>query len=183
MTTPTAPPGPLAALQLELARQVAEIIDTALDVEPAGGLSAAWRDVLGRHGATPLGEDERFAAAREAKLYRGAPIAEVDACLRAVASWMGAQLTTLGGQVDATSRARLDALLGTLADRGLEEYRRIACQRPRSMFASAIATAKQHQYAAQQRSSAYVLTCPTCGGPRLREGDLSCEYCGGQVGR
>ncbi|HJZ86843.1 MAG TPA: hypothetical protein VKN99_16825 [Polyangia bacterium] len=163
-----------AQLRQALATQVAEILDAALPIEPAGGTSAAWDAVLRRLGVTPLPEDARFAAAQREQQARGAPIEEVSSCLeRVVAAARGAQAGLLPAQA-----MELEALLARVPEQIASQYRQAACARPRGMFGYALADARQHRYERWHKTSSYVLRCPSCGGPQLEAGSFTCEYCG-----
>ncbi len=172
----------LARLQTELPRQVSQVLSVGLAVEPAGGTSADWKALRNGLGVAPMGEEARFASARNAKMARGAPLEEVSACLGCLAGAGWAELEALRGGLDPTVASRLGALIQQFPAQALEEYRRLACDRPKGMFAHARAAAERHQYSKWQKSGGYVLTCPNCGGPRLRTTDLVCEFCGGHVG-
>jgi hypothetical protein len=168
----------LLILEATLGGQVAEVLDCGLVVEPAGGTSAAWDALRARLGVPAEAEETRYPAARAAGQTRGAPIAEVRACLaRLVDETRGA----LGGigEIGAADRARLDAFLVRLVDEVAEHYQKKTCEKPRGMFAHVRATANKHQYSGV-KATAYVLRCPTCGGPRLKPEHFQCSYCGGK---
>jgi hypothetical protein len=161
-----------------LALQVAEVIDAGLAVEPLGGTSAAWQQLCARHRVAPLDEETRYAVARSDGLYRGAPLAELRGCLDGIVRTLGEALGALGG-IDAETRERLHSLLERLAPEALQQYRQIASEKPRGMFAHALATARKHQYS-DLKGTSYVLRCEGCGGPRLRA--FRCSFCGRDFG-
>ncbi len=124
----------------------------ALEVEPAGALTDGWSAVLKEFGVPALGEDARFAAAQAIKQLKGAPLPEVEAVFRAVC----------GPAVE-------------LCGEAVARYKQLATERPKKMFAHAIAAAAQHRYD-EYTPGSYVLRCPKCGAPRLKA-ELRCEFC------
>lgn len=160
-----------------LGQDVAQLINVALSVEPPGGLPSVWQQVLAHHRVSPLSEEARFAEVQTHKQAKGAPISEVVACLHSLQQTLLAQLEQATG-LDGSSKDLIQQGLHRLVEEGTQHYRKLACERPKGMFAHVKATAHQHQYA-QYKPGAYVLLCPTCGGPRLQPAHLNCEYCGG----
>jgi hypothetical protein len=159
-----------------LARELGEIFEVALAVEPPGGLSSAWRTVLDHHRVTPLGEDERYAAAGALRLARGVPPAEVEACVRAAIARFAAAASAAGAPAEeiaaATARLWADAE---------PRYLGYATHRPKGMFAHALKTAHDRKGQWERPPGGYILSCPGCGGPRLDE-TLACKFCEGSVG-
>ncbi len=170
------PVDPWQQYRQELGRQVSYVLETALACEPAGGGSQPWWDTLARLGVTPLGDPQRFDTARAAGQTKGAPVEEVRQCLAA----MVAQVRQSSPAADQV----LGGLLGQLEQRHTEQYRELATVQPYApggggMFGFAMATAEKKAAEEQFKGGSYVLRCPGCGGPRLRESDLVCEYCAG----
>lgn len=168
----------LNQLQHILGQKVAEVMNLALAVEPPGGLSAAWQELLGHYQVIPVSQEQRFAEIQREKQTKGAPLSEVKACLLALVELLQTQFMHLAGPVDAEKQTLLKEGLSHLVEKGVAHYRAISCERPRGMFGHAMITAHQHKYA-NLRPGAYVLLCPTCGGPRLNPNVLICDYCGG----
>ena len=129
----------------------------ALDVEPAGGMLEPWKLLLQEVGVTPMSEDERYAAAQQAKQTKGAPLPEVQ---RVFEKLCGPEHAALAAE--ATAR-----------------YRELATARPKKMFSHAMAAAQQHRYDDYAPGS-YVLRCPKCGAPRLKA-VLRCDFCGADI--
>lgn len=159
-----------------LGQEVAQLINAALGVEPPGGLPSTWQRLLTHYGVVPLPESERFAEVQWHKQSKGAPIAEVVSCLQKLQHQVLGQLEQVP-HLDNTTRATVHQALNHLVTEGSTHYQKLACERPKGMFAHVKAVAHQHQYA-QYKPGAYVLLCPTCGGPRLNPAHLHCEYCG-----
>ncbi len=168
------------ALWGDVTARVAALVDAALDVEPAGGLSAAWTSQLKAYAVPALGEDARFAAARTDKLAKGAPIAELTSCLDALTKAARLQLAQVTKTLSPPQQEHVHRGLDTLTAEALRRYRELACARPKKMFGHAKAVAAQHRYDEHKGGHSYVLGCPTCGAPRLAD-DLSCVFCGGEV--
>jgi hypothetical protein len=162
------------ALQMMIGQQVAEVLDCGLMVEPAGGTSAAWSAVLGKHGVPPIDEATRYDGARAQGQTRGAPLDEVRLCLERIALAGKAAIKQID---DPDMRANLEAFLDRLPVEVFAHYKGLACKKA-SMFGHALQSAKRQQYA-DIKAKAYVLTCPTCGGPRLKNEHFRCSYCGG----
>jgi hypothetical protein len=128
----------------------------ALDVEPAGALSPSWQALLDEYKVSALAEEARFAAAQNGKQLKGAPLPEVEKVFAAIC----------GGAAE-------------LCGEAVARYRTLATERPKKMFAHAMAAAskpKAHEYA----PGAYVLRCPSCGAPRLMR-ELKCAFCGADI--
>ncbi len=154
-------------LQAMLGQQVAEVLDCGLVVEPAGGTSPAWSAILAKHGVAPLDEALRYDRARAQGQTRGAPLDEVRACLEKIA---------LAGKAQSKDQT-FSEFLDRLPLEVFAHYQGLACKKA-SMFGHALASAKRQQYS-DIKPKAYVLTCPTCGGPRLKNEYFRCSYCGG----
>ena len=164
-----------AALVGQLTTELADIFEVALAVEPPGGLSHAWRQVLDRYGVLPLGEARRYGLAAEAKYARGAPIAEVEACVRA------AFARFIAGAIDrGAAREPLDEVAAALWRDAEPRYHGYATYRPRGMFVHAIATAHARRGQWERPPGGYVVRCAGCGGPRLDE-TLACQFCGSDI--
>lgn len=167
----------LFELEQRLGGAVSEVLETALAVDPPGASSPAWEGVLLRYGVNARPEDERYAAAKRERMFRGAPFEEVGGCLGVLAGRFLRQLAVLttGGP----DFERLRTLLEGLPAAGLDHYKRLACEKPKGgMFGHAMAAAKQHKYDGYTATRGYVLKCPHCGAPRLREEDFRCAFCG-----
>jgi hypothetical protein len=148
----------------ELADELGRLFDTALDVEPAGGINDAWAKVLAAYGVAPIADSERAAKRAQLDLARGALPGEVAACARVAIGKLG----------DASIAAAADELWRSIEPK----YLSLAKTRPKSMFAFAIQTAHAKARAPWQRPpGGYVIKCSQCGGPRLDE-QLSCRFCG-----
>lgn len=160
------------ALLGRLTESLAALFDTALLVEPAGGVNDAWAKVLARHGVDPVDERTRAETRTRLNLARGALPAEVAACALAIANEFAR----------AVGEPRLvEAAAATW--RAIEPtYLAHATWRPKSMFAFAVQTAKQAASKGWQRPpGGYVLRCPHCGGPRLSEQTVTCQFCGEEM--
>lgn len=168
-------PQPLLSFQHVLGEAVAEIINAALAVEPPGACPPRWSAVLAHYSASPLDEQERFDEIRREKQNKGAPLSEVQACLQGLALQIHQQLKQ--HRPDADTGA-FEQALEQMVQEGVAHYRSLACQRPAGMFAHALATAKRKQFVGL-KPGAYVLLCPSCGGPRLNPEQLVCSYCKG----
>jgi len=143
------------ALWMEIGLELDRAGGVALDVEPAGALTPQWHELLTEYKVAPLSEDARFAAAREAKQLKGAPLPEVEAVFKAIC---GSALELCG--------------------EAFAHYRQLSTQKPK-LFAHAKAAAAQHRYD-EYAPGAYVLRCPKCGAPRLQR-ELKCEFCGADI--
>jgi len=176
---------PLLQLRVALGQRVTRVLETALAVEPPGGLPPPWRDLLAALEVEPMTEQQRYAAARRAALARGAPPEEVERCVAAIARAAREELGALGG-VDPSIAATAGELIDSLA-RYTDHYLELARQRPAAapggMFGFALQTTKEKQAQAASAGGAasYVLRCPQCGGPRLRAEDLVCVFCDGKA--
>lgn len=159
----------------ELARELGEIFEVALAVEPPGGLSAAWRVVLDRYQVTALGEDDRYAIAGKLRLARGVPTAEVEACVRAAIARFASAASAAGAPPE-----EIAAATGKMWTDTEPQYLGYATHRPKSMFAHAVKTAHERKGQWERPPGGYILTCAGCGGPRLDE-TLACKFCEGTV--
>ena len=145
----------------ELTDELGRLFDAALEVEPAGGVNDAWAKVLAAYGVAPVAASERAREQQRLNLARGALPAEVVACAQVIVARVGAT-------------AQLDALWREIEPK----YLSLATARPKSMFAFAIASAKEKSRASWQRPpGGYVIRCSQCGGPRLTA-ELACSFCG-----
>jgi hypothetical protein len=160
-------------------RELTELLDAALDVEPVGGCPDAWAARLARAGATPHPEADRLAAVRRGGQTKGALLDEVEACLEAFARDAAARLSPLRAGLTPTQAQALDEALRTLTAHALAHYRALATEKKR-MLGAAKALAAQRRSQSQAGVSGYVLTCSTCRAPRLGEA-LTCAFCGGAL--
>jgi hypothetical protein len=173
-------PQAVFALWADVSQRVGQLVDSALDVEPAGGMSPAWKSLLSAYRVAPLAEETRFASAKNDKLIKGAPVAELEKCLGELATAARGQLMPLAEQLTQPQRELIERALTTFSAEALKRYRELAAARPKGMFSHAKKVAEQHQYGEKSKATGYVLRCPTCGGPRLQE-ELSCVFCGGEL--
>lgn len=160
-----------------LTADVASLVDTALDVEPPGGVDEAWAAWLARCEVAALGDDARLEAFARDGLTKGVPLAEVRACLEAVCRLAVVRLSPLRATLSPPQAAAVDAALHELTSTALEHYRRAASERKKKLFAHAKKLAAQHRYDGHAAAQRYVLGCGACGAPRLGEA-LTCVYCG-----
>jgi len=165
------------AVWTDLSASLGRLVELGLDVEPAGGTSEAWSAALADHAIEPLGEDERFDAARALKQTKGAPLTEVTACLKKAVERGQAALVPLLGALTDEQRRRVQSGLGLLLEEAEKRYREAACAKKKGMFAHARETAQLHQYSVVPTVHGYVLCCPACKAPRLQQ-DLACVFCG-----
>jgi hypothetical protein len=159
----------------QLARELGEIFEVALAVEPPGGLSAAWQKILDRYRVRALGEDDRYAIAGQLRLARGVPTAEVEACVRAAIQ----QFSTAAGAAGAPPE-EIVAATGRMWAEAEPQYLGYATHRPKGMFAHALKTAHDRKGKWERPPGGYIMTCAGCGGPRLDE-TLACKFCEGTV--
>lgn len=159
----------------DLARELGEIFEVALAVEPPGGLSSAWQKVLARYQVRPLGEDDRYAIAGQLRLARGVPTTEVEQCVRAAIARFASAASAAGAPAD-----EILAATGRMWAEAEPQYLGYATHRPKSMFAHALETAHVRKGQWERPPGGYVMTCPGCGGPRLDE-TLACKFCEGTV--
>jgi hypothetical protein len=148
---------PDRATWMEMGLELDRAGGVALDIEPAGALTPAWSQLLGEYKVPALSEDARFAAAQQRKQLKGAPLPEVEAVFNAIC---GPAASDLCAQACA-------------------RYQQLATERPKKMFAHAMAAAQQHRYD-EYAPGAYVLRCPSCGAPRLKA-KLHCDFCGAAI--
>jgi len=157
----------------DLSSQVSEALTAALGVELAGGTSAAWEAILTRCGVAAMSEDDRYPEAKRARMYRGAPIPEVKACLERIAA--EAIRAAPPGE-----SAHVQEFVSRFVPDALARYEEIAREKPKGgMFAHALASAREHRYAEHRTTRGYVLECPRCGAPRLS--GFVCDYCGAHL--
>ena len=149
-----------------LAAALSEIFETSLAIEPAGGQSPAWQALCAQYGVPMLSDRHRFAEAEQLRLSKGAPMTEVEACVRAA---------LLAFARDASLEEQ--AIAQAIWTDGRSQYMGYATYRPRSMFAHAIATAHARKGQWERPPGGYVLRCAQCGGPRINE-TLRCGFCG-----
>lgn len=164
-----------AALVGELTTELADIFEVALDVEPPGGLSFAWKNVLDRYAVLPLGEARRYNLATEAGYAKGAPIEEVEACVRAAIARFIAAAVERGADRDPLEQA-----VATLWRDAAVQYHGYATHRPRGMFTHAIRTAHARKGQWERPPGGYVTRCGSCGGPRVDE-SMACKFCGDTI--
>jgi hypothetical protein len=163
-----------------ITQDVASLVDTALDVEPPGGLDDAWGKWLDRCDVVPLDEDARLAEVKRQSQTKGAPLEEVRACLDALALDAARRLAPLRSSLSPAQAALVDQSLHEFAATALQHYRAKATEKKKRMFGHAKQLAAQHQYQGHVAAKGYVLTCGACGGPRLGEA-LTCAFCGADL--
>lgn len=161
-----------AVLVGQLTIELADIFEVALAVEPPGGSSHAWQQILERYGVLPLGEARRYNLAAEARYARGVPAPEVEACVRAAIARFIAAAIERGAE-----RAPLEVAAAALWRDAEPRYHGYATHRPRGMFVHAIATAHARKGQWERPPGGYVTRCTGCGGPRLDE-TMACAFCG-----
>jgi hypothetical protein len=164
----------------QLTQRLAGLVDAALDVDPPGGLTPGWQQVLGALKVPPLGEDERFAAAQAEKQTKGAPVPEVRACLEAFARAATAEMAPFRARLTPPQVAVLDSSVAAFAQEALGHFRAQACAKKKGMFGHARKLAAEHRYDAHAAGEAYLLKCPSCGAPRLHE-TFTCAFCNGEL--
>ena len=140
-----------------LADDLAEIFEVALAVDPPGELPPAWRQVLDCYAVMPLGEARRSNLAAEAGHARGAPVAEVEGCVRAAIARFVAAAVDAGAARGRSSSPRPGC--GARPSRGTRPMRRFA--------AASSSTRRRPARAATALPAGYVARCAACGGPRL----------------
>ena len=165
-----------AAVTVELT----QLLDAALDVDPAGSCPSSWSAWLTRYEVAELTEDLRLAEVLTAKQTKGAPSSEVRACLDVLARDAAAQLAPLRASLSEAQSALVEQSLHELASHAFEHYRLKATEKKKRMFGAAKALAAQHQYGGSVASTGYVLSCVSCRAPRLGE-SLTCAFCGGAL--
>jgi len=171
-------PQALLAAWLEVGQALDGLLQSGLDVEPAGGSTAAWDATCARWKVARLGEDARFAAAREAKQTRGAPRPEFLACLAAVTAASEATVKAAGAGLTAAQAAAALGTLRTFLDGARAHFEAKSTERAKKMFGHAMKAAKEHRYDVAWRPHA--LSCRTCGAPRVSDG-FTCAFCGGPL--
>jgi transcriptional regulator of met regulon len=163
-----------------LTHELTTLVDTALDVEPAGASLPAWDAVRAKYGVRALGDEARLAEAKADRLTKGAPVSEVKACLDALVVLATRRLQPLRASLSAEQARLVETTLHDFTAQALAHYRAKATERKKRMFAAAKALAHQHQYGTHHGAQGYVLGCGTCHGPRLGEA-LHCAFCGGDL--
>jgi len=163
--------------RLELGRKVSDILESALACEPAGGTSPQWLYTLNGLQVEPLDQSVRYDEAKKAGQEKGAPVCEVEKCLQTLIDNLKLQAPVVVEE--------LTPFLERIVPRHREQYLALASISPKpkagpsgGMFAFALATAEKKSKEQEYQGSTYVLRCPGCGGPRMSDADLSCEYCG-----
>lgn len=160
--------------------ELTQLVDAALDVEPPGECPERWAKWLTRLEVPRLDEEARYAQVQADKQTKGAPLKEVQGCLEALARQASTRLAPLRSTLSPEQSALVEQSLHAFASSALTHYRAKATEKKKKMFGAAGALANQHQYGGFTASSGYVLTCVTCGGPRLGE-SLTCAFCGGAL--
>ena len=163
-----------------LTQRLAALIDAALAVDPPGGLTADWEQMLKALRVTPLGEDERFAAAQAAKQTKGAPLPEVQQCLEVFTVAARAELAPFRAALTAAQVSVMDASVAAFGAEAAAHYGAKACERKKGMFGHAKKLAAEHRYDAYGKGEGYVHKCGACGAPRLAE-TFTCVFCGGEL--
>jgi len=163
-----------------ITQDLASLVDTALDVEPPGGLDDAWGRWLDRCDVAALSDDERLAEVKRTGQTKGAPLSEVQACLEALQRAAAARLAPLRATLTPPQAALVDASLRQFAATAYEQLRARATEKKKRMFGHARALAAQHRYDGHAAAQGYVLTCGACGALRLGD-TLSCAFCGAEL--
>ncbi len=177
MSTPQAFLTAWAAVTQDLGR----LVDVALDVEPPGGLPSQWKAVLSRWGVTPMSEADRFEAVGAMRQGQGAPVPEVVACLDAFVVLSRQGLAPVMRPLSPEQAKVVTTSLGLLRDEAERRFREGVAPKKRGMFSHAKKLAAEHRSQAWAGTPhGYVLTCTSCGGPRLEE-KLACAFCGGDL--
>ena len=164
----------------QLTTELTQLVEAALDVEPPGECPAAWETWLTRFGVPRLDDETRYELVRVDGQTRGAPLKEVERCLRALAREASARIAPLRASLSAEQSALVERSLHDFAATALAHYKTKATEKKKKMFGAAKALAKQHQYGSFQASVGYVLSCATCRAPRLGQ-SLTCAFCGGAL--
>lgn len=156
----------------------AALVDAALDVDPVGGSSVAWDEACTTLGVARVPQAARQPACHSRQQTRGVPLEEANQALDAfVATRRAALLSTL----TPAQRVVAEAGLGTLLEHAKAQFAMRSTEPvTRGLFKHAKAAASKHQYGTSSRTEAYVLACPSCGGPRQTEA-LTCVFCGGDL--
>lgn len=157
-----------------------QLVTAALEVDPPGALLPAWQAQLTRYGVEALHEDARLEAVLAARQSKGAPLAEVEACLETLSAQSRRRLAPLRRGLAPEQGTVLDASLDQLVARALAHVRDQSTARKRGLFASARELASRHQYSQDRAVVSYVLTCTQCRAPRLGD-TLQCAFCGGSL--
>lgn len=160
---------------------VASLVDTALDVEPPGGVDDAWAAWLSRCGVPALDDDTRYGTLKANGQVKGAPLDEVRACLEALAKEATLRLAPLRASLTPAQAALVDASLHDFAATAFAQYRTKATEKKKRMFGHAKQLAAQHRYDGHAAAHGYVLGCGACGAPRLSD-TLTCAFCGADLG-
>ncbi|MBI5548661.1 MAG: hypothetical protein HY901_32670 [Deltaproteobacteria bacterium] len=174
----------LLALECWLGSAVGDAFTTALRVGEPAGHSPEWMQVLEQHGVQATPDDERRRILTATPLTHGAPVGELSAVLERIAERAQIALNAIEYPDDAAQAARWERMrmrIGDLRERTTAAYRKRVMPR-RSMFAVAMESARAGAAAAPHGRQAFVLRCPRCRAPRLSDSDLTCVYCGADLG-
>lgn len=159
-----------------LVQGIGAIVDDALEVEPAGGLTVPWRARCESLGVGLVPEPERFADATGQT--KGPPAREVLLLLQAqVRAQLPQLLAGLSASQQTVARTSAETLVREAASHFEVKSREVV---KRGLFKHAKATAALHRSGTRSRAETYVLTCAGCGGPRQTDA-LVCVFCGGAL--
>jgi hypothetical protein len=205
MATPAEIRAHLHSVQRNVEGHVQWILGVARSSPPGG--SKQWDEVLRHYGE---GHEPPLARLEQLKLLgqsRGATVAEVRRALASMARQAEAEFDRVaprqavgaGGFVLAVGAGSGDvqleadvagfrANLAGLAENVVAKYQAEVCDQKKaaaasvgSVFANAMATAKETPWANVKIDPAKVRECPNCGAPQEVVLDFKCRYCGSQM--
>jgi hypothetical protein len=205
MTTPAEIRSHLWSVEKNLDGHVQWILGVARSSPPGG--SKEWDKVLAHYGETHEPPLQRLEQLQLLGQSRGATIAEVRRAIAAMCRQAEAELDRVvprqqlhhGGFMLAAGAGTNDpqleaevagfrAKLAGLAENWAARYQGEVCDQKKaaaasvgSVFANAMATAKETPWANVKIDAAKVRECPSCGAPQEVVLDFKCRYCKAQM--
>jgi rubrerythrin len=173
----------LQALRSWLSHSAAAIFREALAIDEPAGSSPAWQQACQFHGVAVLTQQEREEIRRHQQPLRGAPVMELAQMLTSLVRQARGSLHAVPQDGSPAAESALDQLrilLDRMEREAVEAYKRAVLPKRQGMFGNVLAHHKEGAAPAFAPTT-HILSCRTCGAPRLNDRDFNCPFCGNHM--